>query len=92
MIKDFLEGIEQSEKGFDERPWEGCPPISTLIDNLVREYLPEEKKKDLDSLLYGAGENVEMEYTTNVAECENLAWEWKQVKEKFEFIFRMLVR
>jgi len=96
MIKDFLKNIECREKGFDERMWEGAPPLCSELDNLVREHLPEEKKKDLDAILYGVGADGYLEeqpdHAVTIAEAEDRAWELIQIKKKFEFIFRFLVR
>jgi len=97
MLEDFLEKIEQGERGFDERIWEGAPPLTSSLMNLVEKYLPEDKKEKLKDLLFGAKEkkiepndNLDMAYS--VSEAENLAWEMIQIKKRFEFIFRMLVK
>ena len=83
-----------NNKGFDERPWEGAPPLCSEIGNLVREHLPDEKKKDLDAILYGVGADgyleKEPEHAITVAIAEDRAWEMIQIKKRFEFIFRML--
>jgi hypothetical protein len=84
-------------RGFDSRPWEGCPPLTTELDNLVREYLPEEKKKDLDRLLYGAFEcgpvEGEMpEFAICVSQAEDLAWDFNQIKKSLKEWLYLLLR
>jgi len=93
---DLVEDNNLIYRGFDGRPWEGCPPLTSEIDALVREYLPEEKRKDLDRLLYGAFECGPVEgeepyQAICLSQAEDLAWEFIQIKKALKDWLYLLI-